>query len=246
MAVAASMGVFDGIHRGHRDLLSETLRRASELNTEAWVISFERHPAQIVKPADFQGSLQTLCQKVEMLDELGFAGVLLLPFDQAFRDIDAGAFLRQLCTRLPLLRFLVGRNFRLGKYPGTAAMDLPSLREGLRVDIVDLAQDNGAPISSSRIREGVMAGRFAEVKGLLGRDYEIDLRGIPLLRQGEQHGIRRAWTDQVLPREGDFVLELIFDDESRQNVRAKAEAWGLSWDQAPPGPLRGLRFNVRH
>ena len=208
---------------------------------EAWAITFERNPASILNPHGYLGDLQTLRTKLDGFRSMGLDGTLVLPFDTEFQQLDAKAFLESLTEGLRVERLVVGANFRLGRYPGTDAAHLQSEHRGLRVDIVDLATDNGGPISSSRIRDAVASGRLFEAEALLGSAYRLDVQGIPILRHGKTFGIWREWTQQVLPKTGVFTLKALVDGKDVK-LLGSFNKQGLFWDMLETGSLQSLEF----
>jgi len=210
--IFAAMGVFDGVHRGHQILLDKPLSNARINNGQSWVITFDTNPARILNPEFFPGDIQSLPQKIDTFESLGFQGVILLPFDQNFRNQESTLFLHRFLQWFPLDCLYVGENFHLGRYPGTTAQELEDLFNQLgkkvRVDITDLANHNGQIVSSTIIRKALLQGDLSHSNSLLGRPFRIDLRGIPLLRHGGIQGMLKKWTTQLLPQAGTFILSL--------------------------------------
>jgi FAD synthase len=232
--LVAAMGVFDGVHLGHKKLLQKPLDYAKTNGGQAWVITFDTNPARMLNQEAYPGDIQSLNQKIETLEQLGFAGVILLPFDQDFRNQESMVFLERFMKWFPLDCLYVGENFHLGKYPGSTAQELQDLFVKLgtqiRVDITDLANHNGTTVSSTIIRNTLLQGDLNHSNTLLGRPFRIDLRGIPLLRHGGIQGILKKWTKQLLPQTGTFFLT-ITGSLGTYDSKGWGTPEGFFWDQ---------------
>ncbi len=184
-ATAVSIGAFDGVHLGHRALIGEMKLRASELGVASVVVTFDRHPATVVRPESAPKLLTDLPHRLELLASTGVDGVLVARFDasraaQAAEDFVVRVLVDQLRVRL----VVVGQNFHFGRgRVGDLAL-LAKLGEsyGFDVEGVELvagdrgrAGDSGGsgPISSTRIRALLAEGQVEEAAELLGRDHEV-------------------------------------------------------------------------
>lgn len=214
LAAVAAMGVFDGVHLGHVRLFDRARRVAHERNLSLGAITFDELPAAY-RDRNFGGRILSPAQRIELIEESGFEFMLLLPFDDSFRALDAGTFIQQLQRRFRVVELVVGENFRLGSdgvgagelaVRGTASKIIQTgeREQVLGVDIVSLATHNDFPISSTGIRRLILLGRMEEAAALLGRNYRMDLRGLPLLRQ--EHGVRvqRNSIRQIVPAAGTY------------------------------------------
>ncbi|MGO9029838.1 MAG: bifunctional riboflavin kinase/FAD synthetase [Acidimicrobiales bacterium] len=182
---AVTIGAYDGVHLGHQALLAELRRRAGTDGLETAVVTFDRHPAAVVRPASAPKLLCDLDQKLELLEAAGVQRTVVLRFDEERANESAGEFVREIIERcLDARLVVVGDDFHFGHgRKGNVAL----LREmgatgGFEVDGVSLAEDPGdrldgaRPISSTRIRALVADGRVAEAAELLGRPHQV--RGI--------------------------------------------------------------------
>jgi riboflavin kinase / FMN adenylyltransferase len=172
---AVTIGKFDGVHRGHRQVISQLLTHAGD--AEPTVITFDRHPHTIVRPDHVPRPLVSDTQKVELLAEAGIARVVILPFDQelsALSHLDFSS--RVLAQGLGATSVLVGGDFRYG-HGGEG--DIASLRDegnqhGFRVHVVaDYCESGGSRVSSTMIREALDRGEAREVGDLLGRWHSV-------------------------------------------------------------------------
>ncbi len=175
-----TIGNFDGVHRGHRALVVRALEVAEGRGLKSVALTFDRHPATIVRPGHVPHLLTSLEQKVELLLEAGVDEVAVLRFDAARAGEDAGDFVRTvLAGELGARAVAVGASFRFGhRQRGDVALLETMGRElGFEVDEVGLVTDevDGAPVvvSSTVIRSLVADGRLEEAARLLGRPHEV-------------------------------------------------------------------------
>jgi riboflavin kinase/FMN adenylyltransferase len=187
----ATVGMFDGVHRGHRVLLERVATEAAARGVPAAAVTFDRHPLAVLRPGSEPPLLTTLDRKVELLGQAGMAVVLVLEFTPELSQVGAEAFAtRVLFDGLAARAVVVGENFRFGhKAAGDPALlaDLGRPR-GIEVVAVRLHADGGRAVSSTRVRAELAAGDVAAAAASLGRPYAVegvvvagDRRGGPLL-----------------------------------------------------------------
>jgi riboflavin kinase / FMN adenylyltransferase len=187
----ATVGMFDGVHRGHRALLDRVVAEAAARGVPAAAVSFDRHPLTVLRPGSEPPLLTTLDRKVELLGEAGMEVVLVLEFTRELSEVTAEAFAAEvLFDRLAARAVVVGENFRFGhKAAGDPALlaELGRAR-GVEVVAVPLHADGGQVVSSTRVRGELAAGDVAAAAASLGRPYAVegevvvgDRRGRPLL-----------------------------------------------------------------
>ncbi len=178
---AVTIGAYDGVHLGHQALLAELRRRATAEGLSTVVVTFDRHPATVVRPASAPLLLCDLEQKLELLAAAGVDRTVVIHFDEERANESAEDFIRTvLVDGLRSRLVVVGEDFHFGHgRKGNVAM----LREvgteaGFEVDGVALEAAGGdgdpaGPVSSTRIRRLVAEGRVAEAAGLLGRPHQV-------------------------------------------------------------------------
>ncbi|MFA7295870.1 MAG: bifunctional riboflavin kinase/FAD synthetase [Dehalococcoidia bacterium] len=215
-----TLGVFDGVHRGHRALVARVVAEAATRGLGAGVVTFHPNPVTVLRPDVPFAYLQSLERRVELLREVGAAWVAVLQFTSELALVSAEDFTRMLVEDAGMRVLVVGENFHLGR--GREG-DVPRLRElGARLgfEVVALPLVSGgdgevSDISSTRIRRALATGEMREVAELLGRPFA--LRG-PVL-----HGDERGRTigfptlnigvsaDQALPPNGVYVTRAEID-----------------------------------
>jgi riboflavin kinase / FMN adenylyltransferase len=173
----ASVGFFDGVHRGHRTIISRAVRRARELDVRAAVVTFDRHPMEVVNPGSQPRLLQTLAARARTLATLDVDLVVVVPFTDELRHLSAEDFVDHvLVDPLQAAHVVVGGNFRFGH---KAAGDVATLTElgpsrGFSAEGVTLLELEGVVISSTAIRAAVEAGDVERAGRMLGRPHRVD------------------------------------------------------------------------
>jgi len=173
---AVTIGAYDGVHLGHRALLADLVARAGAAGLSPVVVTFDRHPASVVRPESAPPLLTDLDQKLELLAECGIERTLVVPFDRARADESAEDFVREvLVETLGAKLVVVGEDFHFGnRRRGNVALLRELGREhGFEVVGVRLTGEDLAPVSSTRIRSLVAAGDVVGAAALLGRPHEV-------------------------------------------------------------------------
>jgi riboflavin kinase/FMN adenylyltransferase len=173
---AVTIGAYDGVHLGHRALLADMLRRAEAAGLSTVVVTFDRHPAYVVRPESAPKQLTSLDQKLELLAECGIDRTLVIPFDKARADESAEDFVKEvLVDELSARLVVVGKDFHFGHDRRGNVELLRRLGDehGFEVVGVGLTGDGVDPVSSTRIRALLAAGEVEQAARLLGRHHEV-------------------------------------------------------------------------
>jgi riboflavin kinase/FMN adenylyltransferase len=206
-----TIGAYDGVHLGHRAVIGLVRRRAIERGIRSAVVTFDRHPASVVRPESAPRLLTDLDQKLELLAETGLDYCLVITFDENRSRESADDFVREvLGDCLNAKDVVVGEDFHFGH---RRAGNVPLLRElggelGFEVDGVELVGVDGRPggedarVSSTRIRHALVEGDLALANSLLGRDYEV--RGV--VAHGDERGRELGFPTANVSVPGDVLL----------------------------------------
>ena len=203
-----TIGVFDGVHAGHRALIDRTV--ASD-----WmpvVVTFQRHPTELLLHDDIPGFIMSLRQKRSVLTELGVDVTVLIDFSESVRSMPGLAFLEALEASFLVRRIVVGHDFRCGHRLDT---DVDTIRRhyagrGVEVIAVDPVVVGSQPVSSSRIRGLILRGDLEDAARLLGRPYTLDIAGETVETDGESRYIVKddrgllPESKQLLPPPGTY------------------------------------------
>lgn len=172
-----TIGMFDGVHRGHRKIISVAHEEARELGLRCVVFTFDRHPLEVLSPGKHPKLLSSSAQKLRLLEELDVDMVLMAHFDEEFASVTAEMFVAEyLAERLHAREVVLGENFRFGKGGQGDVALLVSLGShyGMGVTSVPLLREKGEIISSTAIRKMVEEGRVEEAARRLGWDYLVE------------------------------------------------------------------------
>jgi riboflavin kinase/FMN adenylyltransferase len=200
-----AIGVFDGVHLGHQAVV------ASLDGTRA-AVTFEPHPLAIIAPDRVPPRLTTLEQKTAYLRAKGLVAVVAVKFDAILREFSAADFVKEIKSLFPdLQQMAMGENWSFGRNrEGDAARLTQLAREyGFSVRAVPPVQLDGAPVSSTRIRQAILQRDFAEAARLLGRSYAITGKVIHGEERGRQLGFPTANlgdVEQLLPPRGVYAV----------------------------------------
>jgi riboflavin kinase/FMN adenylyltransferase len=190
---AVTIGAYDGLHLGHRAVISEVRREAESRGLASAVVTFDRHPAAVVRPQSAPRLLCDLDQKLELLESTGIDLAVVIRFDEARADETAEEFVREVlvdCLRARTV--IVGADFHFGKGRGGNVALLNELGPELGFDVhgMALVDTGGRPtaddrrVSSTAIRRALVAGEVEAATEMLGRPHEV--RGV--VHQGDQRG----------------------------------------------------------
>ena len=169
-----AIGVFDGVHLGHKAVIESAVFSARRSGGVSGVLTFDPHPSRLFRPEDPTRLIMPIEAKVEMLHAVGVDCVIRKKFDRQFASIPAMDFLPELKRALPKLQSIyVGENFRFGqKRSGDVGTLVEAGRElELGVFSAERIKHNGEPISSTRIRKALEDGAIVSVNDLLGYNY---------------------------------------------------------------------------
>lgn len=214
VGVVLSMGVFDGVHLGHRALIREAVRRAQRIGARAVVLTFHPHPRSILAPESLWGYLCSLEERIARIAALDVDLMIILSFTPELAATTAEAFMRRLWDHVPLRELCVGQDFVLGR-GGRGDVDLlRSLGErwGFAVRAIPPVCLDGREVSSTRIREFVQAGRVIEAGRWLGRPFSLQGQVIRGAGQGRRLGFPtanlRLHPRLILPGDGVYAVRV--------------------------------------
>ncbi len=170
-----TIGVFDGAHRGHQEIIRRLVSGAHGIGLPAVVLTFSPHPAVVLGGQAQFKRLTTLLEQVKVLESLGVDVVVVHPFTRELAGQTAEKFMRYVKSRIGLQRLLVGYDFALGRgREGNGARLAEIGREiGYDVEILPALSISGEIISSTRIRQLITSGQVVETAADMGRFYEI-------------------------------------------------------------------------
>ncbi|HUF49464.1 MAG TPA: bifunctional riboflavin kinase/FAD synthetase [Longimicrobiales bacterium] len=215
-----TVGTFDGVHRGHQQVLRRLCTAAREQDALSMAVTFDPHPLRIVRPESAPPLLTTAAEKIEILAQSGIARVALLRFTPALAALSPRTFVEQiLIARLGMTHLVIGYDHGFGR--GRSG-DVDTLRAigaeiGFGVAVVEPVSAGAAAISSSRIRSLLDAGDVAAAAGALGRPYSLTGTVVRGEGQGRKLGFPTANIDvpnpeKLIPHEGIYAVRAALRD----------------------------------
>ncbi|HKC28821.1 MAG TPA: bifunctional riboflavin kinase/FAD synthetase, partial [Jatrophihabitans sp.] len=227
-----TIGVFDGIHRGHQAIISEAVRQARERGVPSVLITFVPHPSEVVRPGSHPPVLTTIVRRAELVEALGVDVFCALPFTLEFSKMHPDEFVHQtLVDQLHASAVVVGENFRFGH---KAAGDVAVLRQlgeafGFTADGIPLLRNSDTVLSATYVRSCVTAGDMEGAATALGRPHRVD----GVVERGDARGRALGFptanlrTDQwtAIPADGVYAGRVVRLDE---------------WGRTAPGSELGI------
>jgi len=219
---AITIGNFDGVHIGHREIMRRVAGLAREHGWKSAVLTFDPHPTRLVAPARAPRLLTTPEQRARLILELGIHEVMILPFTPEIAALNPEEFVREILRdKLNARAVLVGDNFRFGN---RAAGDAASLQElgrkyGFSTEIIHAVVWRGRIISSSAIRQAIEAGQVSLACRMLGRPYRLEGKVVPGAGIGSKQTVptlNLETASEVLPKTGVYITRTHAAGSSRE------------------------------
>ena len=240
--VRLTIGVFDGLHIGHRRLFDGILNGAG--NGTSLVITFRDRLAVISPPETFAGFILTHEQKLARMESLGIPAVVVIDFSEEMSNLSGSAFITLLRKRLTIEKIVVGYNFRFGKGRSAGTDDLKEMLSdtGAEVQVTEPVLWGNSIVSSSRIRKTIKDAEFSEASAMLAAAYCLDVHGLPKSSRGDGSvRIERGSFSQVLPKPGVYRVRCSGEGTERPGVLT-VEADHLSLTASDSAGIRAVVF----
>lgn len=256
-----TIGAFDGVHRGHQFLIRQVVERARRLDYGSVVITFDPRPEVLFRPDSLQ--LTDGPAKARIISSLGVDTLVMVPFTRQFSEIPAGQFLLSILEHVNLAEMWVGADFAFGyKRGGTVDMLIRSGQQsGFAVHVVPRRPLDGVAVSSSLVRDRIVAGDVAGAAKYLGHWYAWE----GLVVHGDQRGRELGFPTanlqppphQLLPATGVYAGYVRFDGQRLpaaisvgynvhfHGTSLKVEAHILDWDGDIYDRIIGIEFVAR-
>jgi len=259
-----TIGVFDGVHRGHRAIIEKLVREAHEADAPAVVLTFHPHPASVLTGKEIH-CLTTPDERADLLAALGVDVVITQRFTRDLSTATAHQYMSTLKRTLGLSRLLIGYDFALGKGREGNAARLTEIGSelGYTVEVVPAVSDESGVISSTEIRKLVSTGNVAEAANLLGHRYQVGGEVIHGAGRGKKINFPTANIDypdqKVIPANGIYACWATLGEErfmgatnagfnptfTPERKTASVEAYLLDFDRDIYGEHLKLEFVAR-
>ncbi len=208
-----TIGNYDGIHLGHRQIIDGVKERARELSGTSMLLTFSPHPLHVLRPDRELAAITPLAEKKRLIGDAGIDVLVIAPFTAEFARIEPKAFITSiLVDKLAIKGLVIGYDFRFGHL---GKGDIASLQEaggtwGFFVEVIDAITLEGEKVGSNRIRGLINAGDVAKAAKLLGRHFYIEGMVIRALGRGKTIGyptINLKTDYALIPKNGVYVTE---------------------------------------
>jgi riboflavin kinase/FMN adenylyltransferase len=242
--VCLAIGVFDGVHLGHQQIIRQTIADARQHDALALVVTFDKHPNAVVAPGRVPPQIFSHSQKLRAIESLGADALLEIPFDKPFSEKTGEVFIRELARDLgKIFSICVGADFVFGhKRSGDVAL-LKQLgaEGGFHVHGHAAVELDGQLVSSTRIREAIRAGNLDAAGQMLGRPYAICGKVLTGDKIGHKLGFPTAnldVTNLILPPNG------VYSAVTHVNGRLFRVALNIGWRPTISQPQPKLRVEA--
>lgn len=222
--VVLAAGVFDGLHLGHQAVLRAALNSATLIGGVPFALTFDPHPAAILRPDKAPSLLTPLDFKLELIERLGIQHALVITFDTAFAAIEAEDFILKLCHTAPELSGICigeGWLFGHGRRGNARLLQTLGMKNGFFTSATAPVLVDGEVVSSTRIREALASGNLPAAASLLGRDFAVRGRITRGAGLGEKLGFPTAnivTGHQQYPTDGVYAIQATWKGEAYQGV----------------------------
>jgi len=219
-----TIGVFDGVHLGHKYLISQLTDHARQQNLLSGVVTFSQHPQEVLPPHTKLPFLTSLTDRVSFLKNEGVEAIVVLSFTHELAQLNARQFVSLLKKYLRMRGLVIGPDFALGSNREGSTSTLSALGEemGFSVTAVSPIMINGEVISSTAIRNALSNGDMKRVHNLMGRPFSLHGNVITGTGRGTGLSFPTANLDvnsrQALPAEGVYATWTYIDDKAHQSV----------------------------
>jgi riboflavin kinase / FMN adenylyltransferase len=217
-----TMGIFDGVHRGHKALIGHLVMQAEKTHSESVVITFFPHPRLVLEPGNTElAFLSTMEEKIKLLEQASVDHLIVIQFTKQFSSITACDFIRDiLIEKVGTRHLIIGYDHHFGR---RGEGDINTIQEcseamGFRVDKVDGLRSADGAISSSIIREALLKGNLDDANNWLGYNYSVTGTVIEGKRLGRTIGFPTAnilpdSANKLIPCNGVYAVEVKLGDE---------------------------------
>ncbi len=217
-----TLGTFDGVHIGHTAILKKLIQNTENGKFESTVLTFFPHPRMILQEASDLKLLNTITEKIELLEKIGIENLIIHPFDESFAQLSAEEFVKDiLVDQLHIQKIIIGYDHRFGKNRTANIDDLTAfgLQYGFEVEQISAQEINDISISSTKIRTALENGEINLANDYLGYSYFLSGTVVKGKQLGRTIGFSTANIEleeeyKLVPKNGVYVVTAEIDGKS--------------------------------
>jgi riboflavin kinase/FMN adenylyltransferase len=225
-ASAVTIGTFDGVHKGHAEIIHQLKLSAEQRNLQTVVLTFHPHPRKVVRTGDQNlGLLTTIDERTEQLQSLGVDHLIVQSFNEEFSRLSPFEFVRDILVRdLNVDTLIIGHDHRFGRNREGNFQSLIEFSEtfGFKVQEIPAQLTDGVRVSSSKIRQALSGGQMHEVENFLGRRYRFSGHVIEGDGRGKSIGFPtmnlKCHEDKMLPGVGVYAVIAKLNGQKQRGV----------------------------
>ena len=214
-----TIGVFDGVHRGHQSLIAKVIAQADARGAASGVLTFRNHPDSVLNPNFQPQYITSVEERIRLLEELGVDFVVPVTFDMNVAGLRASKFAKLLRSKLRMRGLVVGPDFAMGyrREGDVEALSLLGGKLGFSVSVVDLLSEGGDAVHSTSIRKAIVEGSVRNAAKKLGRNFSISGTVVAGAKMGRTLGFPTAnvevGPDMAVPGNGIYATMAFVDEE---------------------------------
>ncbi len=221
--VVVTIGTFDGVHVGHRKLISRVKELANEINGKTVILTFFPHPRMILYPQEHGIELlNTVKEKIDLLEEAGIDHLIIHPFDQEFSELSSINFIKDvIVNKLQTKRLVIGYDHRFGRNREGTFDDLVKMGKKWKFEVEKIPEEDidHIAVSSTLIRKALKSGDLDTATSYLGRPYSMTGTVVHGNKIGRTIGFPTANLNilenyKLIPSEGVYIVEVDFMNET--------------------------------
>lgn len=217
-----TLGTFDGVHFGHKKILEKVTQNTENEKYESLVLTFFPHPRMVLQEDSDIKLLNTIDEKIELLDKIGIQNLVIHPFDESFSRLTAEEFVKNILVgQFHIHKIIIGHDHRFGRNRTANIDDLKAFGEqyGFEVEEISAQEIKEVSVSSTKIRQALIEGNVALANEYLGYDYS--LTGI--IAKGKQLGrtigfptanLKIEENFKLIPKNGVYIVKSIIDSKT--------------------------------
>ena len=216
-----TIGTFDGVHMGHKKILERISKRAIAMNCESLALTFFPHPRMVLQHDTSIKLLNTLEEKIKLLEQLGLDNLIIHPFDKEFSQLSAEDFVKKiLVDQLHVQKIVIGYDHRFGRNRTADISDLIQfgLKYNFEIEEISAEEINDIAVSSTKIRNALMDGEIETAADYLGYRYSLTGKVVKGKQLGRTIGFPTAnievdETYKLIPKNGVYIVSSVLENQ---------------------------------